>query len=132
MTKDGIDIIIDTESEENYYMQIRNQVIRQIAYGKLVPGQSLPSVRQLAESAGINMHTARKAYLLLKKEGYLRVDNRKGATVDVSFNESVDMDDLMNDVIMLCAKAGCKGVSLEKIHLMLDEAYKKQAGEGAD
>jgi DNA-binding transcriptional regulator YhcF (GntR family) len=76
MAKDGIDIIIDTESEENYYMQIRNQVIRQIAYGKLVPGQSLPSVRQLAESAGINMHTARKAYLLLKKEGYLTRDPR--------------------------------------------------------
>ena len=122
-----IDIVIDFESEEAYYMQIRDQVIRHIAYGRMLPGQQLPSVRQLAEQAGINMHTVRKAYNLLKEEGYLRVDNRRGAAVDISYRENADMDDLKKDIEMICAKAKCKGINAEMLHTMLDKSYMEQS-----
>ena len=42
-------------------------------------GEQLPSVRQLAEDIGINMHTVNKAYTVLKQEGYVKVDRRKGS-----------------------------------------------------
>ena len=46
---------------------------------KLQEGESLPSVRQMAEYAGINMHTVNKAYALLRQEGYITLDKRRGA-----------------------------------------------------
>ena len=53
---------VDFNSEEALYIQLRNQIIVGIATNRLKEGESLPSVRQLAESIGINMHTVNKAY----------------------------------------------------------------------
>lgn len=50
------------------YVQIVNQVKEQIQKGSLKPGDELPSVRELAASIGINMHTARRAYGVLRDQ----------------------------------------------------------------
>ena len=67
---------VDFNSEEALYIQLRNQIIVGIATNRLKEGESLPSVRQLAESIGINMHTVNKAYTVLKQEGFVKVDRR--------------------------------------------------------
>ena len=72
-------IKIDFESEEAIYIQLRNQIIMGIATDRIREGDSLPSVRQLAENIGINMHTVNKAYAVLKQEGYIKLDRRRGA-----------------------------------------------------
>ena len=77
---------IDFESEEALYIQLCNQIIMGIATEVLREGDSLPSVRQLADEIGINMHTVNKAYAVLKQEGFLRLDRRRGAVV------ALDMD----------------------------------------
>ena len=59
-------IEIDFNSDEAIYMQITNQIIMGIATSRLHEGDTLPSVRQLASIAGINMHTVNKAYALLR------------------------------------------------------------------
>ena len=64
---------VDFNSEEALYIQLRNQIIVGIATNRLKEGESLPSVRQLAESIGINMHTVNKAYTVLKQEGFVKV-----------------------------------------------------------
>lgn len=69
---------VDFNSEEALYIQLRNQIIVGIATNRLKEGESLPSVRQLAESIGINMHTVNKAYTVLKQEGFVKVDRRRG------------------------------------------------------
>ena len=76
-------IEIDFNSEEALYLQLCNQIILGIATSRFREGDSLPSVRQLADSIGINMHTVNKAYTVLKQEGYVKVDRRKGAIVSV-------------------------------------------------
>lgn len=48
-------IEIDFNSDEAIYMQLRNQIVLGIATNQYQEGESLPSVRQLAESIGINM-----------------------------------------------------------------------------
>ena len=53
---------IDFDSEEALYTQLCNQIICGIAMDVLHDGDSLPSVRQLADEIGINMHTVNKAY----------------------------------------------------------------------
>ena len=62
-------IEIDFNSNEALYMQLRNQIIMGIATSQFHEGDSLPSVRQLADTIGINMHTVNKAYSLLRQEG---------------------------------------------------------------
>ena len=54
-------IEIDFNSDEAIYIQLRNQIIMGIATSEIQEGESLPSVRQLAETVGINMHTVNKA-----------------------------------------------------------------------
>ena len=44
---------IDFNSEEAIYMQLRNQIILGIATSRLQDGDTLPSVRQMAECIGI-------------------------------------------------------------------------------
>ena len=72
---------LDFNSDVPIYQQIRNQIVLGIAQGGLEPGQRLPTIRALAEEAGINMMTVSKAYQLLKQEGYIQTDRRLGATV---------------------------------------------------
>ena len=72
-------IEIDFQSEEAIYLQLRNQIILGIASSVLREGDPLPSVRQLADEIGINMHTVNKAYGLLRQEGFVNIDRRRGA-----------------------------------------------------
>ena len=74
---------VDFNSEEALYIQLRNQIIVGIATNRLKEGESLPSVRQLAESIGINMHTVNKAYTVLKQEGFVKVDRRRAAALEM-------------------------------------------------
>lgn len=72
---------LDFSAEVPIYRQIRDQVVAGIASGQLKPGERLPTVRALAEEAGINMMTVSKAYQLLKSEGYITTGRRDGAMV---------------------------------------------------
>ena len=70
-------IEIDFQSDEALYTQLMNQIIMGIATSRLQEGDPLPSVRQLADTIGINMHTVNKAYSLLRQEGFVSIDRRK-------------------------------------------------------
>ena len=48
-------IQIDFNSDEAIYIQLRNQIILGIATSRIQEGDTLPSVRQLADNIGINM-----------------------------------------------------------------------------
>ena len=86
-------IEIDFNSDEALYMQLRNQIIMGIATSQFHEGDSLPSVRQLADTIGINMHTVNKAYTVLKQEGYVKVDRRKGAVIALDLDRMRAVDD---------------------------------------
>ena len=72
---------LDFNSDIPIYTQIREQIIKSIAKGDLKINESLPSVRNMAEEIGVNLHTVNKSYNLLKDEGYINIDRRKGAIV---------------------------------------------------
>ena len=74
-------IEIDFQSDEALYTQLMNQIIMGIATSRLQEGDPLPSVRQLADTIGIKMHTVNKAYSLLRQEGFVSIDRRKGAVI---------------------------------------------------
>ncbi len=107
---------INFESDIPIYIQIKNQVIHGIARGTLKPGEVLPSVRQLASDIGINMHTVNKSYSLLKSEGYIVVDRRKGATVLPirTSSDTLFKEEMTEDLMTLIASSICKGLKEEE------------------
>jgi len=72
---------IDPHSEVPIYLQIVNQVKRAVASGVLVPGDRLPTVRQLAVDLTINPNTVAKAYQELEREGVISTVPRRGTFV---------------------------------------------------
>ena len=67
-------IEVDFNSDEAIYIQLCNQIILGIAMSDIQEGDSLPSVRQLADTVGVNMHTVNKAYHVLKREGWINAE----------------------------------------------------------
>jgi GntR family transcriptional regulator len=66
-------ISINENDPRPIYLQITGQVKEQVGNGLLLPRAELPSVRELAESLGINMHTVRSAYLKLRDDGIIKL-----------------------------------------------------------
>ena len=114
-------IEIDFQSDEAIYIQLRNQIILGIATSTLQEGEALPSVRQLADDIGVNMHTVNKAYSVLRQEGFLRLDRRKGAVIALDSDKIQAMGELKNNLRVSLAKACCKNITEDEIHAMVDE-----------
>ena len=74
-------IKINTKSETSIYLQLRNEIVKGIGKGEFERGESLPTVRQMAMELGVNTMTVSKAYQLLKAEGFIETDRRKGTVV---------------------------------------------------
>ena len=119
---------VDFNSEEALYIQLRNQIIVGIATNRLKEGESLPSVRQLAESIGINMHTVNKAYTVLKQEGFVKVDRRRGAVIAIDADRISDLEQMRESLRVILARASCRNMSREEVHALIDEIYEEYGG----
>ena len=60
------------------YQQITDQVRRVAAFGRVSPGDPLPSVRALAEQLVINPNTVAKAYAELVRDGVIESHAGRG------------------------------------------------------
>lgn len=116
-------IEIDFNSDEAIYIQLRNQIIMGIATAQIQEGDTLPSVRQLAENIGINMHTVNKAYSVLREEGFLQLDRRRGAVIALDIDKIRAMEDMKRYFRVALAKAHCHNITKEDIYAMVDEIY---------
>lgn len=54
-------IKINMQSEIPIYLQLRNEIVKGIGRGEFEPGESLPTVRQMATDLGINTMTVSKS-----------------------------------------------------------------------
>ena len=114
-------IEIDFNSDQAIYLQLCNQIIMGIATKDLHEGDSLPSVRALAETIGVNMHTVNKAYAVLRDAGFLTVDRRRGAIVYIDREKMDAVQELRRDLAIALAKARCKHITREEVHALIDE-----------
>ncbi len=118
-------INIDFNSDEALYMQLCNQIIMGIALEEFEQGDPLPSVRQLADNIGINMHTVNKAYTILRREGYIKLDRRKGAFVCVEADKKETLQELKEQLHEIIMRAICKNVSRKEVHKLVNEIYEQ-------
>jgi GntR family transcriptional regulator len=119
-------IELDMNSSTPIYVQLRNQIVMGIGRGELKLGESLPTVRQLAQDIGVNTMTVNKAYQILKTEGYIKIDRRHGAIV----SDNIDMDivfreKLENEFELLLAEAAINGMDKNDFLSMCNEIYSK-------
>lgn len=120
---------IDFNSEEAIYIQLRNQIIIGIATSTIQEGDNLPSVRELANDIGINMHTVNKAYSILKQEGYLKLDRRKGAVISIDADKYTAITEMMEAMKVVLAKGICKDISRNEVHELVDQIYDEFTGK---
>ncbi|MGN0482488.1 MAG: GntR family transcriptional regulator [Lachnospiraceae bacterium] len=118
-------IELDFNSGEALYLQVRNQIILGIATNQYQIGDTLPSVRSLAEQIGINMHTVNKAYHVLKEEGFIQLDRRNGAVIAPNADKLQVTEEMRQRLRAVIARARCKHVSKEEIHHLVDEIFEE-------
>lgn len=118
-------IQIDFNSDESIYVQLMNQIIWGIATGQIREGDTLPSVRQLADTIGINMHTVNKAYAVLKQEGFLTLDRRRGAMIVIDCDKAKALAEMKESLQIILARGLCKNITRDEVHALIDEIYEE-------
>lgn len=118
-------IKIDFNSSESIYVQLINQIIWGIATGQIQEGDTLPSVRQLADTIGINMHTVNKAYAILREDGFLTLDRRRGAMIVIDCNKAKALAEMKANLRIILARGLCKNITKEEVHNLIEEIYQE-------
>ena len=116
-------IEIDFNSDEAIYVQLMNQIIMGIATSRLQEGDTLPSVRQLADTIGINMHTVNKAYSLLRQEGFVTIDRRRGAIIALDVDKIKALEEMKQNLMVALARGCCKNITRAEVHNLIDEIF---------
>lgn len=119
---------LDFKSEVPIYLQLRNQIVLGIGRGELRTGENLPTVRQLAQDAGVNAMTVSKAYTLLKNEGFISIDRRHGAAVNGAHRENGAAESLEPQLELTVSEAGLRGISESEFLVVCKRVYAKMDG----
>ena len=115
---------INEKDSRPIYLQIINQIREQVGNGTLKPGAELPSVRELAQSLGINLHTVRGAYLKLRDQGIIELRlGRKAriARLPAPLNRRDAEVQLSQKIKELVTEAQLTGFSRERLHRLIDQ-----------
>ena len=88
-------IQIDNNLSTPLFKQLMNQIKKAVMDGLLKPGDSLPSVRQLANDLELNHNTVAKAYRILERDSVIQTKGYRGTSIhgDAKQNSTVDMND---------------------------------------
>lgn len=120
-------IELNTSSDTPIYVQLRNQIVLGIGRGELREGEGLPTVRQLAQDAGINVMTVNKAYGVLKAEGFIEIDRRHGAKVRTRQDFGAEYKEKVEaELELLITETSLKGMKKEEFLKKCEEIYNRQ------
>jgi GntR family transcriptional regulator len=125
-----MNIRVDPSLSVPVFQQIADEVKSAIARGACAPGETIPSVRQMAAQALINPNTVARAYRDLEREGI--VTTRRGLGVFVSESAAKlcrngrreDIRGKLEEIAAEARRAGISGAELrEEIDRALADAY---------
>jgi GntR family transcriptional regulator len=78
---EGLDLTVDRDADLPLGAQLAARIRTGMRDGRLGAGDRLPSVRELAEAAGVNVNTVRAVYARLESEGLVRSEHGRGTFV---------------------------------------------------
>jgi len=105
---------IDNASDRAVYLQIIDQVKRDVALGRLAKEERLPTVRQLSQQLTINPNTIAKAYRQLEQEGIIVTRAGAGAFI-------ANLDSLLSRAVrrkLICDEL--ERIVVEAFHMQID------------
>ncbi|MCX5643370.1 MAG: GntR family transcriptional regulator [Phycisphaerae bacterium] len=106
---------IDNASDRAVYLQIIDQVKRDVALGRLAKEERLPTVRQLAQQLAINPNTIAKAYRQLEQEGIIVTRSGAGAFI-------ANLDSVLSRSVrrrLICDEL--ERIVVEAFHMQIDK-----------
>jgi DNA-binding transcriptional regulator YhcF (GntR family) len=74
-------VILDLDTPEPPYEQVREQIRARVLSGELTPGTKLPTVRRLAADLELATNTVARAYRELEALGVIETRGRAGSVV---------------------------------------------------
>ena len=120
-------IELNNTSDIPIYVELRNQIVLGIGRGELKVGDHLPTVRQMAEDAGINMMTVNKAYNVLKAEGIIEIDRRHGAVISPKADNRAEYRSKVEaELELLITESTLKGMKREEFIEQCIKIYDRQ------
>ncbi|HIJ52100.1 MAG TPA: GntR family transcriptional regulator [Planctomycetes bacterium] len=105
---------IDNASDRPVYQQIMDQIKHDIALGRLIKEEKLPTVRQLAKQLALNPNTIAKAYRQLEQEGIIVTKPGAGA-----FVANLDSN-LSRSVRKKLVSEKLERIAVEAFHMQID------------
>ncbi len=107
-------IQLDFRSRQPIYLQIVDQVRQLVARGELIPGDQLPTVRQLAADLRVNFNTVARAYRTLDEAGLISTQQGRGTYIWETPSEEKTqllrqqaLEGLTLRYLAACARLGC-------------------------
>lgn len=103
-----VEFKLDLKSGVPFHRQIVDQIRYGIASDRLMPGEQLPTVRELAVNLQVNPNTVRKAYSELEILGIL--DTQQGTGTFVSDQQvEIDSDEKQRMLQQICDELVARG-----------------------
>ena len=69
------------------------------------------------------MHTVNKAYSVLKREGYISLDKRRGAVIALDTDKMEELEEMRRQLKIVLARGCCKNISRQEVHELVDEIF---------
>lgn len=124
-------INIDPRSSQPIYEQIVDQVKENIIKEIMMPGDQLPSIRQLSSMVLANPNTVSKAYQELERMGVIETVRGRGTFIRIDYKAKAD-DDKMKQIKKALKKVIIEmhymGLSKEQMNKAVEEIYKELEG----
>lgn len=123
-----IELRIDSQSGVPAYLQIAEQVKHALLLGVLVPGDQMPTVRELVGALAINPNTVMKAYRELEREGLIGGKPGLGTFVlrGLSGSSQGDLEELRQGLNRWFGRARELGLDEESIVALLTTTLRQQ------
>ena len=118
-------VSIDTTSPIPVYQQLRSQLRRLIASGRLPTGSRLPTIRQLANDLGIASATVSRVYELLASDGWVTGAGRHGTIVVGEPRRSDVAVELEDEAEQLATAASQLGMSEQQVVGLVTKAFRR-------
>jgi len=119
-------IQIEPQSDVPIYEQVTRQIIEGIARGEMKPGETLPSVRNLAADLGVNMHTVNKSYHELEEKGIITIRAKSGAIIRSAEERTLtpkQLQQIEKNLKPVVAEGMVLGATAEQIEHMMKKVF---------
>ena len=124
-----MEIVIDIDDETPLFTQLMEQIKKAVQVGDLSAGDSLPSIRQLANDLELNSKTVAKAYKLLERDKVIVTRGYRGTFIhdNAQKNSTRDLNQwVQNELKKTIETLKASGATDSEIRIAFTDAMKHE------